>query len=1487
MSPLASDRPTAIYVGIGVGIYDDSEVFSPLPGAVSEVRDVATVLATHGYQVSVIPDPTKAALLAGPDALDAKLPPTSLSAGGSLVILWSGHGEPTPEHKFHLISRDTSSGSTPVVTAETLAGMAARTGAGQILLILDTCYSGSGVIQGLDVADRVLRELPSRDKQVWFGVVASAMDLDRAREGVFAGRLLKLLRDGPDDPVLQLRWSAYSARVRGDDLIDALLKEWDVPDQIPKVASVGSAWLMFRNPRHNPDAPEGVVEHLLLAARGVEPGEEGRYFTGRAAQLDKIVAWLSIGKPGVFVVTGPAGSGKSAIVGRVVSLSNPEERELLLAQGPLEHLDPGLGSVHAHVHTRGLTAAQVVEAIDGQLVRGDVLPPNPAGPRNWGELHGAIQRAIERGQTRPLIAIDGLDEAHSEAWRIASDVIRVLADVSMVLVSTRELPSPDGGLSLVQTMGASEVVDLAQDALQQGTEADVRRYVAKRLYGGAGSAAMDIAKVGDAVVRLAREQREGLFLLARVITAQLRIAPIDTSQPAWESWLDRSVGAAFDRDLSRVRPLHRGERELPQAARELLAALAWSYGSGLPDDVWPIVAAALSPSETPYERSDVFWLLGEAWRYVVQGGMAGRTVYRLAHQKLAEQLRRSTEEPLNQVTAETPAVKIARALVHYYLELLVAGHPPQVPTYLWRFAWRHCADAGDPGIGLLRTLVEQDREAFLPDLAMALNNLGIRYSEDGRRREAVAPTEEAVSIRRKLAAENPAFLPDLAGSLNNLGNHYSEVGHRQEAVAPTEEAVTIRRKLAAENRAILPDLAGSLNNLGNHYSEVGRPQEAVSPTEEAVNTYRNLTAENRAFLPDLAMALNNLGIRYSEDGRRREAVAPTEEAVTIYRNLTAENRAFLPNLAMALNNLGVRYSEVGHLQEAVSPTEEAVTIYRNLTAENRAFVPDLAGSLNNLGIRYSEVGRLQEAVAPTEEAVTIRRKLAAENRAFLPNLAGSLSNLGLCYGKVGRLQEAVAPTEEAVTIYRKLAAEDPTFLPDLAASLNNLGAHYSEVGRLQEAVAPAEEAVTIYRKLAAENRAFLPNLAASLNNLGAHFSEVGRWQEAVAPTEEAVTIYRKLAAENRAFLPNLAGSLSNLGSHYSEVGREGEIDSQWTSALAALGNPEDRAFLLLQRAEARDFVDASAVGDLLAAQALLRSSRRGPLGNLHRVCRALRAHDAHAFDVAWQSQSGSVPPPWLLLSESHLALVGEWLDARPVSAAKQHIAQHQEELLAQATDIALDEIALIIGDPSIVHGFREVLGRVRQVGIDEAYLPLLASELLSNWMAAGIDVKQALLAERRGELVGTDVAGILRTLREADPENSSLIVHEAILTLARLGRSDIAFDTIKEPRHAADLLTELTRSGDVASLLAMSTLVLNLDLPDTELATAWFHKAVALALGNEMEQAHRAAQHARGLDPQQVPSWLALLVELAPHHEAVLPLSHALIAPASSAPGGS
>ena len=56
-----------------------------------------------------------------------------------------------------------------------------------------------------------------------------------------------------------------------------------------------------------------------------------------------------------------------------------------------------------------------------------------------------------------------------------------------------------------------------------------------------------------------------------------------------------------------------------------------------------------------------------------------------------------------------------------------------------------------------------------PDLAHALQNLGVRFSALGRPADALPVEQEAVTILRELAAASPErYRPDLAASLTNM-----------------------------------------------------------------------------------------------------------------------------------------------------------------------------------------------------------------------------------------------------------------------------------------------------------------------------------------------------------------------------------------------------------------------------------------------------------------------------------------------------------------------------------------------------------------------------------------------------------------------------------------------------------------------------------------------------------------------------------------------
>ncbi|MGD8450188.1 MAG: tetratricopeptide repeat protein [Phycisphaerae bacterium] len=207
--------------------------------------------------------------------------------------------------------------------------------------------------------------------------------------------------------------------------------------------------------------------------------------------------------------------------------------------------------------------------------------------------------------------------------------------------------------------------------------------------------------------------------------------------------------------------------------------------------------------------------------------------------------------------------------------------------------------------------------------------------------EGLAP-EQTVSLREVCAwatrrlldalpadSTDEANLKERAGLLNNLGNRLSDLGCREEALAASQEAVDIRRRLAATRPdAFLPYLATSLNNLGNRLRELGRREEALAATQEAAEHYRKLAATRPdAFRPDLAMSLNNLGNSLSELGQREEALAVAREAVQLYLPIAAAVPArYLRECAIAARSLLKRCEESGLDPDAEPLLAEAAAL---------------------------------------------------------------------------------------------------------------------------------------------------------------------------------------------------------------------------------------------------------------------------------------------------------------------------------------------------------------------------------------------------------------------------------------------------------------------------------------------------------------------------------------------------------------------------------
>ncbi len=400
-------------------------------------------------------------------------------------------------------------------------------------------------------------------------------------------------------------------------------------------------------------------DHFGPRGRGILPSSvrSGSYFTGRVRVLTELAGWL--GGTGsadarARVVTGGPGSGKSAVLARLIWLADPGHRGqegISAACAPAETVPPA-GVISVAVHARGRTvdevAAEVAQALE--------IPESGAD--------GLIAALRESWQPRPVVVlVDAVDEA-ADPYRLIVELLEPVASAAgrtkvRLLAATR----PGGDNGLLRLFGASAViVDLDSPANLDAR--DVEEYVFRTLVAAedphVATPYRDRSRVAAVVARAVAARAETSFLVAQLSALSLMAAdePVDVGVAGWSGELPATVGAAMERYLREVRP---GGRWM----RDLLTALAWSQGDGLDDlGIWAAAATAVGTGE--YSERDVARLLVDtsAVDLLHRTVRGQRAAFRLFHEALAEYLRQES-------TRYRSAAQIQRRLT----EVLLAHVP--------------------------------------------------------------------------------------------------------------------------------------------------------------------------------------------------------------------------------------------------------------------------------------------------------------------------------------------------------------------------------------------------------------------------------------------------------------------------------------------------------------------------------------------------------------------------------------------------------------------------------------------------------------------------------------------------------------------------------------------------------------------------------------------------------------------------------------------
>ncbi len=219
-----------------------------------------------------------------------------------------------------------------------------------------------------------------------------------------------------------------------------------------------------------------------------------------------------------------------------------------------------------------------------------------------------------------------------------------------------------------------------------------------------------------------------------------------------------------------------------------------------------------------------------------------------------------------------------------------------------------------------------------PGLLPAILDAMPAFSSGSFRSLCLVLTQQAGTYYRGLAAADPAFLPNLAIALNNLSVRLAHIGSYGPAAAAAAEAADKFRRLVEVDRTgtFRPELNISLHNLSLWLTNLGRREEARAATAEVVAHYRSLAIEGPAvYLPRLAGAFRDLSVQLAGLGRHEEARAAATEAVTHFRGLVeADPARYAIVLGDSLQNLASRLIDLGLRKEAATRRAEADSLLR-------------------------------------------------------------------------------------------------------------------------------------------------------------------------------------------------------------------------------------------------------------------------------------------------------------------------------------------------------------------------------------------------------------------------------------------------------------------------------------------------------------------------------------------------------------------------------
>jgi serine/threonine protein kinase/Tfp pilus assembly protein PilF len=320
---------------------------------------------------------------------------------------------------------------------------------------------------------------------------------------------------------------------------------------------------------------------------------------------------------------------------------------------------------------------------------------------------------------------------------------------------------------------------------------------------------------------------------------------------------------------------------------------------------------------------------------------------------------------------------------------------------------------------------------LLQSLASVMRELGLLH-------EAVAPQEEALSIRLRLLAEDNR---DTLASTIEMGLLREELAEFTTSETHIMSAMKHCRLAFGDDD---PLTLKAINVMGNLLRSMGKHEEAEPYCREALERRREVLGDEHA---DTLTSLNNMALLHRDLGDYSEAKVGYEEVLNTRLRTLGEHK----HTAISMNNLACVLADLGDLERAEKLYRQAFEAQKRLHGVSH---PATLSTLSNLSVQLKKQKKYAEAEALCMQALEGRRAVLGSKH---PDTLTSVANMGQFHFRNGRPDKAEACEREALDGRRQALGDEH---PDTLRSVYNLGFLVLESGEVTEALEllkPAEE----------------------------------------------------------------------------------------------------------------------------------------------------------------------------------------------------------------------------------------------------------------------------------------------------------------------------------------------------------------------------------------------------------------------------------------------